>query len=114
MAQAVFVRGERHIIPYTASGAKSAGEVIVENSLCLIVVNDIADGATGSVAIGGGEYDFLATSGDTVDRFDTLYWDDTGNNAEESATSNTKLGYCTVAKASGETTIRAFHQFPKF
>ncbi len=107
--QATYVRGEYITVPHTASGAITAGDVVVENGIVMIAHQDIASGAIGTMAIGGGVYDFIATSGDVVDRFDSLYWDDSGNNAEESATSNTLIGPCLVAKASGETTIRALH-----
>lgn len=107
--QAIFVYGNPIMTPYTPSGAVSAGDVIVEGSRIFIAHQDIAANALGSVAAGGGVYDFLATSGDVVAMGDPLYWDDSGNNAEESPTSNTAIGPCLVAKGSGETTIRALH-----
>lgn len=108
--QAIFRGGNPNFVPYTASGAVSAGDVIVEGANCFIAHWDIPASTLGTVAAGGGDYDFLATSGDVIAMGDELYWNDSSNVAEEATTSNTKLGKCLVAKGSGETTIRATHR----
>lgn len=108
--QAIFVNGNPIMVPYTPSGAVSSGDVIVEGARVYIAHQDIAANALGSVAAGGGVYDFLATSGDEVAMGDDVYWDDSSNVAEESATSNNLIGQCVLAKASGTTTLRAIHR----
>lgn len=109
MAQAIFVSGTPNMVPYTPSGAVTAGDVIVEGSRVYIAHHDIAAEALGSVASGGGIYDFLATSGDEIAMGDPVYWDDSANVAEESATSNQLIGSAVKAKIDGETTVRVQH-----
>lgn len=107
--QAIFVSGNPNMVPYTPSGAIAAGDVIIEGSRVYIAHLPIAAGELGSVASGGGIYDFIATSGDVVAMGDPVYWDDSNNNAEESPTSNTLIGSCVLAKGSGTLTLRAQH-----
>ncbi len=109
MAQAIFRYGDPEMVPYTPSGNVSAGDVIVEGAKCYIAHLDIAAGELGSVGARGGVYEVLATNGDTIDLGDKVYWDDSGNNAEESATSNTPLGWAAADKGSGVTTMYVEH-----
>lgn len=109
MAQAIFVQGNPIMVPYTPSGAITAGDVIVEGSRVYIAHQDIAANVLGSVAAGGGVYDFLATSGDTIAMGDPVYWNDSGNVAEEETSGNTLIGAACLAKGSGTGTVRAVH-----
>lgn len=108
--QARFVSGNYNTIPYTPSGAVSAGDVVVEGDLVLIAHNDIAAGVQGAMACGGGVYEVTKTSGTTPALGDEAYWDDSNNQIEDTTTSNTIFGYFAALGVSGETTVRVLHQ----
>jgi predicted RecA/RadA family phage recombinase len=107
--QAIFVSGNPLMIPYTPDVAVSAGDVIVEGAKCYIAHHDIAAGELGAVAASGGLYDILGSNNDVIAIGDKVWWNDSGNNATESATSNNPLGWCAADKASGDATVRVEH-----
>lgn len=109
--QAKFIKGDPIMQDYTPSGAVSAGDIIVEGDVTLIAHLDIASGALGSVAAGGGEYEVLkdGTSGPVFSQGDKLYWDDSGNEAVASATSNTPLGFAAADAGTSDATVRVIH-----
>lgn len=110
--QAKFISGDPIMIPYTPSGAIAAGDVIVEGDSTFIAHLPIAANTLGAVAAGGGVYEATATGGsggDVIALGDRLYWDDTADVAEESATSNVQLGIAIEDKAETATTIRFVH-----
>jgi predicted RecA/RadA family phage recombinase len=107
--QCRFVQGDPLMIPYTNSAAVVGGDVVIVNDRTLISHMDFAANALGGYGWDGGEYAAAAASGTTFAIGDTVWWDDTANQAVASATNNAMLGIVTRAKASGELVVYFEH-----
>lgn len=104
---------EGNVISFTASGAKTSGQVVVVGSLVGISQGDVANGATGSLALEG-VYDVpAATAAITLGA--PVYWDADGNPvggtagtgaATATATDNTLMGHAIVGKDAAAGTVR--------
>lgn len=93
--QAQLLSGKPIMVDYTAAADIAAGEVVVVNNSLLIAHEPIANGATGSLAAGGGVYTltFGGTNTIAVSNGNLVRWDDTGNYAVGgTATANLKFG----------------------
>lgn len=99
-------------VDYTPSGADvAAGEVIASGSALLIPHRPIADGATGSMAVGGGVY---TVSKGTADAGLTLgvtarFVAASGIVTSATATANLPFGVVTKAAASSDATVEVLH-----
>lgn len=112
MPQAQLVSGDPETIPYTHSGAVSAGDILVVNDLTLIAQHDYAANEKGEWGINGGVYEILkdGSSGPTFSFGDWLYWDDSNNEAVASATSNAILGPAVAGAGASDATVRVLHR----
>ncbi len=109
--EARLVRGNPHLAPHVASGAVAAGEVLVRGDRCVVAhPTGIADGATGSVAIFGGEWELVkdGTSGPIITLDDEVGWIAGSNLASDVLTSNAHFGPCTVAAGTNDAHVTAF------
>lgn len=109
--QARLVRGNPHIAKHTASGNLAAGDVVIRNDqVCVVHPCAIADGAEGSVAIFGGEWELAHdnTSGPVVALGEEVFWDDTNNQGTDVSTGNVHFGQCTVAAGASDSYVTAF------
>ena len=102
-----------NVISFTASAATTSGQVVVVGSLVGISQTDVANGATGQLAIEGVFDVPAATAAITVGA--PVYWDADGNPvggtagsgaATATATDNTLMGYAIVGKGAGAGTVR--------
>lgn len=104
---------EGKVISFTASGAKTAGQVVVVGSLVGICLADVADGAVGELAVEGVWDVPAATAAITVGA--ATYWaadgDPVGGTAGSgaataTATDNTLMGHVIAAKGATVGTAR--------
>lgn len=104
---------EGQVIPFTASGAKTSGQVVVVGSIVGIAMGDVANGAAGQLAIEGVFDVPAATAEITVGA--AVYWDADGNPvggmagsgaATATDTANTLMGHAIAAKAAAGGTVR--------
>lgn len=108
--EARLVRGEPHLTKYTAGGNLAAGEVIdFGGSAAVVHPAAIANGAEGSVAIVGGEWELVkdGTSGPAIGVGESVAWIASGNLASDVTTSNLPFGPCTVAGGASTATVTA-------
>ena len=105
-----FVRGTYDTAVITASGAKTAGNVVqVGTGIPAICHHDIADGENGTVAVFGGIYKGI---GDGVIAAGTrIYWDVSEGKLSATATSNPHAGFA-VSACSGDDAAFDFHHSP--
>ncbi len=88
-------------VDYTPSSAVTAGDVVVQGPMIGVACNDIAADALGSLDVEG-VFEFpkaavAITAGAKV------YW--TGTEATTTVTSNTLVGNCVTAVASGDSVV---------
>lgn len=101
------------VIPFTASGAKTSGQVVVVGSLVGISQTDVASGGTGQLGLNGVYEIPAATAAISVGA--AVYWDADGDPvggtagtgaATATATGNTLMGHAVGAKALNAGTVR--------
>ena len=104
---------EGKVIPFTASGAKTSGQVVVVGSIVGISMGDVANGAVGQFAIED-VFDVPAATAE-ITAGAAVYWDADGNPvggtagsgaATATATDNTLMGHAIAAKAAAAGTVR--------
>lgn len=96
------------VIDYVAGADITSGSGVVINAttdLFGVAVTDIANGASGPVAIEG-VFELTALSTDVAAIGAKLYWDDTNKRLTVTSTANTLAGFAVKAKANGETVAR--------
>ena len=91
------------ILDYTAGAAISAGDVVVIGTIGGVAITDIANGATGAVAISGVFRVTKATG--AVTQGALLYWNATNSNLTTTATGATLVGVAAAAALSGDATV---------
>lgn len=96
---------EGDIVEFAAPYARVSGEAAKQGYLFGVAVNDVANGATGQFKTKG-IFDLACLSTDTPAVGALLYWDDTNKRLTTTASGNTRVGVCLVAKTSGPTTAR--------
>lgn len=109
--EARLVKGNPHLAQITASGNLAAGEVIAhEDHAAVVHPCAIADGAIGSVAIFGGEWELVkdGTSGPVIALGEEVAWITGSNLATDVVTNNLHFGRCTKAAGTNEATVQAF------
>ena len=104
---------EGKVIPFTASGAKTSGQVVVVGSLVGVSMAAVADGGEGQLAVEG-VFDIpAATAAITVGA--PVYWDADGDPvggtegsvaATATSTDNTLMGHAISAKSATVGTVR--------
>lgn len=100
--QAMPVQSGR-VIDYTNSGeAIAAGDVVPLVSFCGIAEDDIAEGATGAVALDG-VWEIAADNSAEFKVGDLLYWDADGKKLTKTADKHVLAGVCVAAKESAGT-----------
>lgn len=90
------------VVQYTAGADINSGDVVPLNNRCGVALGDIANGATGSVALAG-VFSVTKATGQTWSIGQALYWDSGNANVTTTATSNTPAGYAFAAASSGAT-----------
>jgi predicted RecA/RadA family phage recombinase len=104
---------EGKVIPFTASGAKTSGQVVVVGSIVGVAAGDVANGAAGELIVKGVVEIPAATAEITVGA--AVYWDADGDPvggtagsgaATATATDNTLIGYSIAAKAAAGAKIK--------
>ena len=109
--EARLVRGDPHLIKYTAGSNLAAGEVISFGGLAAVVhPTAIASGAEGSLAIAGGEWELAkdGTSGPAIAVSEFVAWIAGTNLASDVTTGNVPFGQCTVAATASQALVTAF------
>ena len=91
------------VVQYTAGADIASGAVVPLTSRCGIALGDIANGATGSVALAG-VYTVGKTTGQTWSIGQALYYVSGTAKLSTSASGNTPAGYAFAAAASDATT----------
>lgn len=111
MAKNYIQKGD--VIPFTATAAKTSGQVVVVGSLVGVSMTDVANGSTGELAIEG-VFDIPAATA-AISVGAAVYWDADGDPvggtagtgaATATATDNTLMGYAIAAKAAAAGTVR--------
>lgn len=92
------------VIDHVASGAKSAGQVVLMGTKIGVCVADIANGATGPVQVIG-VFNIAKLSTDVVAQGAALYWDNTNSRLTTTSAGNTLAGYATDAAGNGVATV---------
>lgn len=85
--------------------AVTAGTMVKVGSRVGVCAVDIANGATGAVALSGVFNSIPKLSTDVVAVGAVLYWDDTNKRLTLTATSNTLAGFAYAAAGNGVTTV---------
>jgi len=94
----VYYNSRGDTVDYTASTAKTAGDVVVQNNLVGIVTQDIAANQKGSLRIEGVAEVPKSTGGSTAIAAGKLvYWDATYSVATETSSGNTAMGVTVLA-----------------
>lgn len=93
------------VMDYVAGANISSGQVVVVGARIGVAINDIANGATGSLQVTG-VHEIAKLSSDNVAQGAMLYWDNTNSRLTATASGNTLAGYAFAAAGSGATTIR--------
>lgn len=97
-------KAEGEVWNHVASGAKSSGAVIVMGARVGVALTDIANGATGSVAVRG-VFALSKKSGDTFAQGAACYWDAANSYVTSTSSGNTLAGSAAAAAASADTTM---------
>lgn len=89
---------------YIAGANILSGAVVLVGVRVGIATTDIANGATGSLAMAG-VYQVAKLSTDVVAQGVLLYWDNTNSRMTVTASGNTLAGYAVGAAGNGVTTV---------
>ncbi|MCF1444490.1 DUF2190 family protein [Ralstonia nicotianae] len=89
----------------TAPYAVNAGDAVLVGKIFGVAITSIAAGADGEF-VTEGVFDLPALGTDTPAQGAVLYWDSANKRLTTTATSNTRVGVATVAKAAGVATVR--------
>ena len=101
------------VIPFTAAADVVSGQVVVVGSLVGVSLADVANGATGQMAVEG-VFDIPAATA-AINAGAAVYWDADGDPvggtsgsgaATATDTANTLMGYALATKGSGGGTVR--------
>ena len=92
------------VIDYVAGSAISSGQVLLVGVRVGVALADIANGATGAVAMEG-VFTIAKLSTDVVAQGAALYWDNTNSRLTTTASGNTLAGYAFKAAGNGVTTV---------
>lgn len=103
MPQAKFVQ-EGMAIDHTPGSALSAGDVVAIGGRAFVAVTDIAASTLGAV-YAAGVFDVTKQASLAIAEGAAVYWDDTANEADKTAT-NIPLGTCVKAAGASDTTVR--------
>jgi len=95
---------EGNVIDYTAGANLSSGAVVLIGVRIGVLVNDLANGATGPARVLG-VFSIAKLSTDVVTRGAALYWDNTNSRLTVTASGNTLAGYATAPAGNGVTTV---------
>lgn len=95
--------GKGAMVPHTASGAVTAGDVVVRGVEIALAEVDIANGASGAVRRAG-RATLAAASADSWSAGDQLYWNAGNQVLTSTASGNTKAGIAVSDKAALATT----------
>lgn len=99
--EATFYQGAPLMVDHTPSGAAvSAGQVVVVGDTPMVAHKDIADGALGALAAGGGVYKVAADAAIAAGK--RVVWDDTNNKVSTTATGKPFGFTLTAASADGD------------
>lgn len=93
------------VIPVTAPGAVSSGDLVTIGNLCGVAVHDAANGAALEICRTG-VYDLPCVSGDDIG-VGALLYDNGSGVLTLTATSNEYVGIAVAAAGTGVTTVRA-------
>lgn len=108
MAIADFVHGTPRMIDYTPGSAVTAGVPYVQGNAVRVPHSDIASGALGAAAIGGGIYNVDKDASTFADG-DVCYWDAATSKVTSTSSGNKRFGSCVQAAATGVTKVRCLH-----
>ncbi|MGA3769663.1 DUF2190 family protein [Ralstonia pseudosolanacearum] len=89
----------------TAPYAVNAGDAVLVGKIFGVAIASIAAGADGEF-VTEGVFDLPALGTDTPAQGAVLYWDSANKRLTTTATSNTRVGVATAAKAAGVTAVR--------
>jgi len=91
-------------VPYTATSALAAGQVIVQGQLVGVVPHPVESGQSCALAIQG-VFDFNKATG-AISVGALVYWDDTAKVATTTSTGNVLIGKCIRAAAASDSRVR--------
>lgn len=108
--EAKLVKGQPHLTEFTAGADLAAGEVIAFGGAAAVVWPEpIANGASGSLAIHGGEWELVkdGSSGPAIDVGESVAWIAGSNLATDVTTGNLPFGPCTKAGGASAAVVTA-------
>lgn len=92
------------VIDHVASGAKTSGQPVLIGTKLGVCVADIANGATGPVAVSG-VYTVTKLTTDVVAQGAALYWDNGNSRLTTTVGANVYAGYAFAAAGNGVTSV---------
>lgn len=92
------------VIDHVASGAKTSGQPVLIGTKLGVCVADIANGATGPVAVSG-VYTVTKLTTDVVAQGVALYWDNGNSRLTTTVGANVYAGYAFAAAGNGATSV---------
>ncbi len=93
-----------NVIQYTAGADIAAGDLVIIGQRVGVALVDIANGATGSVAVSG-VFEVDKEASLAVAQGDLLYCDATSGELDKTATEQTLAGYAFAASGTSATTV---------
>lgn len=103
--KAIMRHGEARMIDYTATADIAAGDVVTLGNTagvsCGIAHLDIANGATGALAIGDAVYEVMALT--NIANYTRVYWD--GTKVTTTSTNNEQFGFIVRGGGAGANTF---------
>lgn len=110
MPQATYI-AEGRTVDHTPASAKSAGDVVVIANRCFVAASDIAANALGAV-YDEGFFDVTKQASLAIAEGDSVFWDDTNNEADRTTT-NVAIGVAVKAAGASDANVRVKLQGPR-
>ena len=103
--QARYKQGNPCFVDHTAASAIAVGDVVVQGHVPMVAHAAIANGADGSLSVGGGIYNCASDAAIAVGQ--PVWWNDTDNEVTETASGNNHFGFTVAASVSDK--VDVFH-----
>lgn len=112
MVDAYFRHGDPIMMDHTAASDIAAGQVVLVGNTtgltCGVAHLAISNTYAGTLAVGGGVYDCVATSNYAAGT--KVWWDDANNKVTTTSTNNALFGFTLEAAAAANAVIEVLHK----
>ena len=113
--KAIMRHGEARMIDYTAAADIAAGDVVTLGNTagisCGIAHHDIANGASGALAIGDAVYEVMSLQNNA--NYTKVWWDTAAGKVTTTSTNNEQFGYIVRGGGAGANTFVLAQHVPQ-